>query len=114
MAILKIDHQLTKKEMDVLTQEYPEYIKLSADLKQEILYGGSRLHHDCEQELIRKENSKNENIWNGGLNLKTKEIEYTAVANIKPSLNNPGLEILNPENRQKFKNIVKKYFPEYD
>ncbi len=114
MSILKIDHKPTKKEMIILTQEYPQYIKLSADLKQDILYGGSRLHYECEQELIHKENSKNENIWNGGINLTNKKIEYTAVANIKPSADNPGLEILNPDNREKFKTIVKKYFPEYD
>ena len=44
----------------------------------------------------------------------TKKIEYTAVANIKPSLNNSSLEILDPKNRQKFKDIVKNYFPDYE
>jgi hypothetical protein len=114
MAILKIIHKPTLEELELLTQEYPQYIKLSADLKQQILYGGSRLHYECEQKLISDENSKNEDIWNGGINLVTKKIEYTAVANIKPSADNSSLEILNPKNRQKFKEIVNKYFPEYD
>ena len=114
MTILKIDHQPTKNEVELLTQEYPEYIKLSADINQKILYGGSRLHYECEQKLIVDENSKNEDIWSGGVNLMTKKIEYTAVANIKPSLNNSSLEILDPKNRQKFKDIVKNYFPDYE
>lgn len=58
MAILKIDHQLTENEVELLTQEYSEYIKLSADINQKILYGGSRLHYECEQKLIVNENSK--------------------------------------------------------
>ncbi|MDD4938188.1 MAG: DUF5674 family protein [Candidatus Shapirobacteria bacterium] len=114
MSILKIDHQPTLDETKILTQEYPDYIKLSADIKQKILYGGSRLHYDCEQILISKENSKDEDIWSGGVNLKTKKIEYTAVANIKPSQNNSGLEILDLKIREEFKNIVKNYFPDYE
>jgi hypothetical protein len=114
MPILKIDHIPTSEDINTLTQEYPQYIKLSADINQQILYGGSRLHYDCEQKLISQENSKNENIWSGGINLTTKKIEYDAVANIKPLLDNPGTEILNPDFRQKFKNIVKKYFSDYE
>ena len=114
MTILKIDHQPTQNELKLLTQEYSEYIKLSADINQKILYGGSRLHYECEQKLISEQNSKNEDVWSGGINLITKKIEYIAVANIKPSQNNSGLEILDPQNRQKFKDIVKTYFPDYE
>lgn len=114
MAILKIDHKPSEQEIKLLTQDYPQYIKLSADIYQQILYGGSRLHYECEQELIIKENSKNQNIWSGGINLITKKIEFTAVANIKPFSNNSSLEILDSQNREKFKMIVKKYFPDYE
>lgn len=114
MAILKIDHQPSKEEITMLTKEYPKYIKLSADIAKQILYGGSRLHFECEQKLIENENSKNENIWSGGINLITKKIEYTAVANIKPSANNASLEILDPQNRKIFKKIVQKYFLDYE
>lgn len=74
MAILKINHQPTEDEIKLLTQEYPKYIKLSADIDQQILYGGSRLHSDCEQKLVAIENSKNQNIWSGGVNLITKKM----------------------------------------
>jgi hypothetical protein len=114
MSILKIDHYPTPEEIEILTQEYPQYIKLSADIEQQILYGGSRLHYDCEQLLISQHNSKSENIWSGGVNLVTKKIEFTAVANIKPSINNSSLEILDPKNRANFKKIIQKFFPDYE
>lgn len=114
MAILNIDHPPNLEEIKQLTQEYPEYIKLSADINQQILYGGSRLHYDCEQILIGKHNSKNEDVWSGGINLITKKIQYDAVANIKPSLDNNSTEIIDQKIRQKFKEIVKKYFPDYE
>lgn len=114
MAILKIDHPPSPKNLSLLTQEYPQYIKLSADINKKILYVHSHLHYDCEQKLIIIENSKNQDIWSGGINLITKKIEYNAVANIKPSQNNSNLEILDPQIRQKFKDIVKNYFPNYE
>ena len=114
MPILKINHPPTDEELTLLTKEYPQYIKLSVDIDQKIVYGGGKLHYDCEQQLVLKENSKNKHIWSGGINLITKKIEYTAVANIKPSANNSSIEILDSKIRQKFKNIVKKYFPDYE
>ena len=114
MAILKIGHIPNQEEIDILTQEYPQYIKLTADISKKILYGGSRLHHDCEQILITECHSESQNIWSGGVNLATQKIEYEAVANIKPSLDNPSTEILDPKIRQAFKSIVKTYFPDYE
>lgn len=114
MSILKITKIPNLDDFKKLTQEFPEYIKLSVDINQEIIYGGSRLHYDCEQKLINNENSKEADIWGGGVNLATNKIDYSAVANIKPSFNNPSTEILSPEIRQKFKLIVNRYFPQYD
>jgi hypothetical protein len=114
MSILKINNKPNKEEIEKLTEEFPQYIKLSVDIKKEIIYGGSRLHYDCEQKLIKNENSQEIDIWSGGVNLATKKIDYSAVANIKPSFDNPSTEILSPEIRQKFKIIVNKYFPDYE
>ena len=112
--ILKILHSPTKEEQKLLLEEFPNYIKLISDIEQQIIYGGSRLHYDCEQILLNKENSKQENIWSGGINTLTKKIEYEAVSNIKPLYNNPSTEILDPNIRNKFKILVKQYFPDYE
>jgi len=114
MSILKIDHIPTQEEINKLTEEFPQFIKLSIDLQQSIIYGGSRLHFDCEQKLKNIENSNEKNIWSGGINLATHKIEYDAVANIKPEYNNPSTEILDFNNRQLFKSIVNIYFPDYE
>ncbi len=112
MPILKINSPPTKKELNLLSQELLGYIKLVADLKNEILYGGCRLHADAEQILL-KEGSRQEDIWGGGVDLATKKIDFSAVANIRPSLDNPSPDILSPERRKKFELIVKKYFPDF-
>ncbi|MDP4009723.1 MAG: DUF5674 family protein [Candidatus Shapirobacteria bacterium] len=111
MAILKINHSPTPNELKKLTEEFDGYIKLVADIDKEILYGGSRLHADIEKILIDS-GSLQKNIWGGGIDLVSKIIECSAVANIRPD-SNPSTEILDPVIREKFTSIVKKYFPEF-
>lgn len=111
MAILRIDNSPTSEELEKLKEEFGEYIKLVADIDKEILYGGSRLHADIEKILIDS-GSLQKNVWGGGIDLVSKIIECSAVANIRPE-SNPSTEILDPIIREKFINIVKKYFPEF-
>lgn len=111
MAILEIKNQVTDEEIKKLSEEFKDYIKLVADVKKEILYGGSRLHADIEKILIDS-GSQQKNIWGGGVDLKYKIIECSAIANIRPE-SNPSTEILDKNIRQKFINIIKKYFPEF-
>lgn len=112
MAILKINYPPTTDELEKLTEEFGEYIKLVADIDKEILYGGSRLHADIEKILIDS-GSLQKNVWGGGVGLKTKLIDCRAVANIRPDINR-SIEILDPIIRRKFINIVKKYFIDYE
>lgn len=111
MAVLKIDHIPNDKEFQKLSEELDGYVKLVADVQKEILYGGSRLHADSESILIDS-GSLQENVWGGGIDLISKKIDCSAVANIR-SETNPSTEILNPKTRQKFIKIVKKYFSDF-
>lgn len=87
MAILKINNFPTEEDLQKLSEEFGEYIKLVADVEKEILYGGSRLHADIEKILIDSGSLQN-NIWGGGIDLISKKIDCFAVANIKPDLLN--------------------------
>jgi hypothetical protein len=113
MAILLIKKKPTNKEIKTMTEEYSSYIKLVADVNKNILYGGSRLHADIEKILIEN-NSLQKDIWGGGIDLETKKIECTAVANIRPNLGNSSMEILDAEIRKKFIKIVKDFFKNFN
>ena len=112
MAIQKIDHPPSNREIAELSKELDSYIKLVADVEKEILYGGPRLHADAEKILIDN-GSLQKNVWGGGIDLNSKKIDCSAIANIRSDIN-PSTEILNPDIRQKFIKIVKKYFPEFN
>ena len=83
-------------------------IKCVVDVEREIIAIDGDLHADLE-ELLLENNSSQKNLW--GINLyleKEKEnwIEYTALINIRPSLNNRGMEVESKVIRDKIKNII--------
>lgn len=104
-----IDKSLTKEEILKLQKDYGSYIKLTLDLENQWIIAGGELHADGEKILLEK-GSKQDDIWGGGMNLENKQIDTTAVLNIRPRLNNDNLEILDSKRREKFIQIVKKYF----
>lgn len=67
--------------------------------------------NDAEQ-LLLKQGSKQDDIWGGGLNIKTKIIYTNAMVNIR-RIDNPQQDIISVEVREKFIEIVKKYLRNY-
>jgi len=85
-------------------------IKAVVDLKKEIIALDGELHADLEALLIEKD-SRQENLW--GINLylekpSKERIEYTALINIRPSQDNPSMEIENTRIRKKIGEVVNK------
>lgn len=100
---------LTLEEIESLHRQFGNYLKITADIDTELLVIGCELHADGEKILLEK-GGKSDNIWGGGLNLRIKEIDTTAVLNLRPKLGNNSLEIIDPQRREKFLALVKKYF----
>lgn len=107
MAIVVVDHTLTKKDITSSREDYDGYIKITADLNQEIVVIGGEYHADAEKLLIDKFGSKRSDIWGGGYNLSTNTFEVNAMLNLKPLVND-SLEILDPKTRNHFLKVVKK------
>lgn len=102
---------IKKSQIVELQEKYGDYIKITADIVNNLLVAGCPLHADGEAILL-KNGSIQEDIWAGGINFLDKEIDTTAVLNIRPSLDNNSLEILNSERRKKFIEVVKYIFQE--
>jgi len=106
-----IDKKLTETGILGLRKKYRDYVKVTIDVENEWVVAGGELHADAEKMLLEK-GSKQDNIWGGGINFLNKQIDTTAVLNIRPRLGNDNLEILDSETRKKFHDIIKKYFEE--
>lgn len=105
--LLIIRKKATPEEITKMAQDFDGYIKLVVDVEQEILAGGGERHVEGEQALL-KEGSKQENLWGGGWDMETKEIDYNSIINLRPQQNNPSRDILSLDIRKKFDLIVKK------
>lgn len=82
------------------------YIKVVVDIEKQILTAGGTRHVEGEQ-LLLQNGSLQENVWGGGLDLETNEIDYDSMINIRPSQNNPSREVLSPEVRNQMEKIIR-------
>ena len=107
--MLLISSSLSQKDLKSLRKTYGSYLKVTVDIAKQILVAGCELHADGEKILLES-GSLQDNIWGGGINLITKEIDATAVLNLRPKFQNTSLEILDPQKRQKLIAVVQKMF----
>lgn len=104
--LLVIRKKATKDEIEKMAEDLAGFIKVVVDVENKILAGGGQRHVEGEQELLQA-GSKQDNLWGGGFDTETKEIDYNSMINLKPSQNNPSRDILSSEIRKTFDEIVK-------
>lgn len=104
-----VDHVLSKIEIEELRKLYAPYTKITVDLGNQTLVIGCKLHADGETILLEKGGNQDD-IWGGGINFETNEFDTTAVLNLRPSLQNNSIEILDPQRREQFFKIVNTIF----
>lgn len=102
-----IEEKLKKEEIDELKRKYGSYLKLTVDLKKEVMVAGCQLHTDGERILLER-GSRSSDIWGGGIDLENKLIDFSAVLNLRPNVGNDSMEILDEKKRKKFSEIVRR------
>jgi hypothetical protein len=105
--LLIIKKKATKEEIKKMAEDFDGYIKLVVDVEREVLAGGGERHFDGEQKLL-EEGSKQEDLWGGGLDIETKEIDYNSIINLRPGQGNPSRDILSIKIRERFDKIVRR------
>ncbi|OGY22955.1 MAG: hypothetical protein A2172_03410 [Candidatus Woykebacteria bacterium RBG_13_40_15] len=104
--LLVISKKAAPEELKKMAEDFDGYIKVVVDIEKEILAGGGERHFDGEQKLLGK-GSKQTDLWGGGVDLETREIDYNSIINLRPNQDNPSRDILSKEVRSKFDKIVK-------
>lgn len=107
MTILILTQKATPEEIKQIAEHFNGFIKIVVDIERGILCAGASRHVDEEQELL-KSGSKQSNLWGGGLDLESSEIDYNSMINLKPNQDNPSRDVLSKEIREKFDQIVNK------
>ena len=99
----------TKAEIEKLKEYFDPYIKTVIDIDKEICSAGCDRHYDSEQVLLDK-GSRQSDLWGGGVDLVTKEIDFNSFINIRPNQENNSNEIQDATIRQKYKKLTERFF----
>lgn len=89
-----------------MSTQYQGYIKVVIDVVRGVLVGGAERHVDEEQMLL-SDGSKQADLWGGGIDWETKEIDYNSMINVRPTQNNPSRDIMDINIRKQFDAILK-------
>lgn len=64
------------------------------------------------EEILLIQGSNQSDIWGGGIDLETKEIDFNSFINIRPQDNNTKNEIVDENIRKKYKELSEYFFAE--
>lgn len=105
MTVSVLVKKATPEEIKLVSKHFSGFIKVVVDIEKGILCAGADRHVDEEQELL-KTGSKQSNLWGGGLDLESGEIDYNSMINLRPNQDNPSRDILSVEIRKAFDEVV--------
>jgi len=101
----------TKEEIEKLREQFDVYIKTVIDVGKKICSAGCDRHFESERVLL-DEGSRQADLWGGGIDLETGEIDCNSFINIRPGDNNTSNEIQNSRIRKVFEELTKYFFKE--
>lgn len=99
----------TEDEIVQLREEFEVYIKTVIDIEKKVCSAGMDRHFEGEQ-LLLQQNCLQTNIWGGGIDIETKEIDFNSFINIRPRDNNTKNEIQSEEIKQKYLALTQYFF----
>ncbi|MBI5358231.1 hypothetical protein HZB69_01205 [Candidatus Amesbacteria bacterium] len=109
--IITKSEPFTKEEIDKLKEQFEVYIKTVIDIQKRICSAGMDRHFEGEQILL-DQGSKQSDLWGGGIDLETREIDYNSFINIRPLDNNTKNEIQSDQTKVLYKQITVYFFAE--
>lgn len=107
--ILTQNKPFNEKDIDQLKEQFEVYIKTVIDIKKKICSAGMDRHFEGEKILL-EQGSNQSDIWGGGIDLETKEIDFNSFVNIRPMDNNTKNEIQSEDIKKQYKELSEYFF----
>jgi len=98
-----------KADEDILkmaAEDLDGYVKVVVDIKRKILSAGGKLHVDGEK-LLLNDGSKQADLWGGGIDFETNEIDFDSMINLRPGQGNSSREVLDQSVRKEMEIIIR-------
>ncbi len=104
--LLLITSKIDEKKLKQVSEDLNGYIKFVIDIKRGFLAAGGKRHVEAEQ-LLLQNGSKQNDLWGGGLDLETDDLDFDSMINIRPSAGNNSREVLAKDLRKSLEKIVR-------
>lgn len=105
--IVLLDEKITQDQLKNTALDLEGYVKFVVDIKREMMTAGGVRHVEGE-EILLKNGSKQEDLWGGGYDLESGEMDFDSMINIRPTQGNSSREVLDPDVRKKVEVIARK------
>jgi len=105
------DKPFIQQEIQNASEQFDTYIKTVIDIKKKICVAGMDRHFEGEKILLDK-GSNQRDIWGGGIDIETKEVDCNSFINIRPNDNNTSNEIQDAKLRDAYISITRWFFKE--
>lgn len=103
--LLIIREKASEEIINKISEDLKGYIKVVVDIRRKILSAGGKMHVDGERMLL-EDGSKQPDIWGGGLDIDSGEVDFDSVINLRPGQNNSSREVLDSGIRKQMEEIV--------
>jgi len=104
--LLIIREKASEEILSSVAEDLKGYIKVVVDIRREVLSAGGKMHVDGERILL-EDGSKQVDVWGGGFDLETGEVDFDSVINLRPGQNNPSREVLDLGIRKQLEAIIR-------
>ena len=103
--LLTVKEKISEENLKKVAEDFEGYVKVVVDLRRKILSAGGTKQVDGEQMLLQA-GSQQRDLWGGGYDLETGEIDFDSMINIRPNTNNPSREVLDKDIRDQMTEII--------
>lgn len=88
-----------------IAEDLDGYVKVVVDIERKTLAAGGKLHVDGEK-LMLEDGSKQADLWGGGIDFETGEIDFDSMVNLRPSQKNSSREVLDQDIRKQMELVI--------
>ncbi len=99
----------TREQIEQTKERFGVYVKTVIDIQKKICSAGMDRHFEGEKILLES-GSRQSDIWGGGIDLETKEIDFNSFINIRPQDNNLKNEIQSEQIKKIYNDLTTLFF----
>ncbi len=99
----------TPKQVAQVKEQFGVYVKTVIDIQKKVCSAGMDRHFEGETILLAS-GSHQSDIWGGGIDLESKEIDYNSFINIRPQDKNMTNEIQSEVIKKTFTDLTTYFF----